>query len=171
MTVETSSAAALRASERQPSNLAGLLTTLVEVKGETVAWQVACACGSRIGKILAGAGGDDFPWLDPLDFKCIVCSSVVNFFDSERDGYNGRRCGGSSYDQDTTRRLVYCSNCRSPDFNLTVKLAYGIDFDDPDESLGEDEIPLASDFFDGLSVDAQCSKCQSIVKVGPWELA
>lgn len=160
-----------RAAERQPSNFEGLETEVVAVDDLAVTRSIACRCGSRTGRVLAGERSAEGCWLDPLTWVCSACESSHNFFDSARDGYDGRFGHGSSYDQATERSYIGCPQCGAQPLEVQCRLVYNIDASELDEDLGPERSEQLPDFFDWLAVTAECASCRHRFDIGEWELA
>jgi DNA-directed RNA polymerase subunit RPC12/RpoP len=159
-----------RAAERQPTNFDGLVTEVVAVDSLAVTRSLACPCGSRTGRLLAGERFEDALWLDPLSFACDACGKTVNFFDSDRDGYDGRLGHGTTQYQATETAAIACPGCGASSLKVQCDLVHNIDASELDEMLG-DKAHLLSDYFDWLRVDAECASCGHRFEVGDWELA
>ena len=161
---------AARGAERQPTNFDGLDTIVVEVDDIIVTRALACPCGSQTGRVRAGEQREDGGRLDPLTFVCDACDEAVKFFDSARDGYDGRFGNGTSYHQASTEAEVGCPACGGRSLGVRCRLHYNIDASERDEQLGE-QIHLLSDYFDALTVNAVCASCRRKFGIGDWELA
>jgi hypothetical protein len=159
-----------RAAERQPTNFDGLVTAVVAVDALAVTRSLACPCGSRTGRLLAGERFEDALWLDPLSFACDACGKTVNFFDSDRDGYDGRLGHGTTHYQATETAAIACPGCGALSLKVRCHLIHNVDASELDEMLG-DRSHLLSDYFDALVVEAECASCGGDIYVGDWELA
>ena len=158
-----------RAAERPPTNFDGLETTVVAVDELAVVRVLACTCGGRTGRLLAGER-DGEGWLDPLGFACDSCGRTVNFFDSARDGYDGRFGHGTTHVQATQTAAIACPGCGGASLKVRCELIHNIDASEFDELLGK-FAHLLSDYFDALVVEAECASCGGEIYVGDWELA
>ena len=160
-----------RAAERQPSNFEGLKTEVIAVDELAVTRAIACACGSRTGRVLAGEQSPELGWLDPLTWICSACERSCNFFDSARDGYDGRFGHGTTYYQATRQEVLSCPECGAQTLEVLCALTYNNDAAELDEALGPDKSEQLSDYFDWLDVNAKCGSCQCRFQIGSWELA
>ena len=158
-----------RAAERQPTNFDGLDTVVVAVDDLGVTRAIACTCGSPTGRVLAGRQ-DNWGWPDPLNFACDACGTRTKFFDSARDGYDGRCGHGTTHQQGFDEVAVACPNCGTVSLRVQCVLTHNIDASELDDMLGE-RSHLLSDYFDWLDVDATCTACRQRFNVGSWELA
>ena len=159
-----------RAAERQPDNFEGLQTTVVATKDISVTRSLACQCGSKTGRLLAGSDAPN-GHLDPLTWTCDSCAKSHVFFDSDRDGYDGRLGNGTSYDQATTMTAIECPECAGKSHNVQCELIYNIDADELDELAASDGGGHLANLFDGLDVNAECASCHRLFHIGSWELA
>src|SRR5687768_6817534 len=125
-----------RAAERQPSNFEGLDAAVVAVDDLAVTRSIACRCGSRTGRVLAGEEWPEGGWADPLTWVCNACQTSSTFFDSARDGYDGRFGHGSTYDQATAEAEIACPECGATSLRVQCELIYNIDPSELDEDLG-----------------------------------
>lgn len=160
-----------RAAERQPTNFEGLETKVVAVDEFVVTRSIACRCGSRAGRVLAGEHLPECGWLDPLTWDCGICGRSHNFFDSSRDGYDGRLGHGTSSRQATELAYVSCPECGGQSLEVQCQLVHNIDASELDEMLGPGQSDQLSDYFDWLAVTAQCASCKRRFDIGDWELA
>ena len=160
-----------RAAERQPSNFAGLRTEVIAVDDLAVTRAIACECGGRTGRVLAGELLPGWGWLDPLTWLCGACARAHDFFDSGRDGYDGRLGIPTQSQQATSRAEIGCPRCGAREFAIQCQLIYNIEAAELDEILGPDKAHLLSDYFDWLEVSATCAACHHRFSVGDWELA
>lgn len=160
-----------RAVELQPANFEGLATRVTAVDDVTVTRALACQCGGRSGRLTAGSGSPDMPWLDPLIWTCGACGACRDFFDSSRDGYDGRFGHGSAYEQGGERRRIACPSCRSDGLAVSCVLFYNVDASELEEDLGPERSKHLSDYFDALGVNARCESCKTEFEIGNWELA
>ena len=160
-----------RAAEQQPANFQGLRTSVLSVDDISVTRLIVCRCGSSTGRLLAGQGSPDFPHLDPLTWVCSACGESHNFFDSERDGHDGRFGHGSSYDQAAKQAEVGCPDCDVREMKVQCSLIYNIEASELDEALGPESADQLPDYFDGLEVTAACASCRREFNIGSWELA
>jgi DNA-directed RNA polymerase subunit RPC12/RpoP len=159
-----------RATERQPANFGGLDAIVVATNDVSVTRSLRCQCGSKIGRVLAGDKAAD-GYLDPLTWICDGCRKSQVFFDSHRDGYDGRLGHGTSYDQATTVKEIECPECSAKLHKVQCQLIYNID---ADELHGLAELYAGghlADLFDALDVNAECTSCHRPFHVGNWELA
>ena len=157
------------AAKRQPTNFQGLKSVVVGVDDIFVTRSLLCECGSDTGRLIAGEFSEGM-WADPLTWVCSVCDTAHNFFDSSRDGYDGRHGHGSSYDQPEVQTEISCSGCGGKPMRVRCELIYNIDLSEFEEDLGEN-LHLISDYFDALGVNAECAGCRQKLDVGNWELA
>jgi DNA-directed RNA polymerase subunit RPC12/RpoP len=160
-----------RAAERQPSNFEGLETEVIAVDDLVVTRSIACRCGSRTGRVLAGERLAEWGWLDPLTWVCSACERSHVFFDSAQDGYDGRFGHGTSHAQATKQAAISCPECGAQMLEVQCGLVHNIDASELDEALGPDKSKQFSDYFDWLNVNAECASCQRQFPVGDWELA
>ena len=161
---------AKRAAERQPDNFEGLQTTVLETEDVSVTRSLACQCGSKTGRVLAGAEAPN-GYSDPLTWTCDTCAKSHVFFDSDRDGYDGRLGNGTSYDQATTTAEIACPACAAKSHKVQCELIYNIEADELDELAESDGGGHLANLFDGLDVNAECAACQRTFHIGSWELA
>jgi Zn finger protein HypA/HybF involved in hydrogenase expression len=131
---------------------------------------LACQCGANIGRLLAG-GNAPSDYLDPLTWTCDNCGNSRVFFDSDRDGYDGRLGNGTSYEQATTVAEIECPKCAAKSHKVECGLTYNIDADELDELAESDGGGHLANLFDALYVSAECASCQRTFDVGNWELA
>ena len=158
-----------RAAERQPTNFDGLATEVVAVDELAVTRALACSCGGRTGRLIAGEPFEGM-WLDPLAFACESCGREVIFFDSDRDGYDGRLGHGTTHLQATSLAAIACPGCGGSSLKVRCELIHNIEASELDDMLG-DRAHLLSDYFDALVVTAECASCGGDIHVGDWELA
>jgi DNA-directed RNA polymerase subunit RPC12/RpoP len=161
---------AVRAAERQPDNFDGLQTTVVASEEVSVTRSLACQCGSETGRVLAGGEAAN-GHLDPLTWTCDRCSKAHVFFDSDRDGYDGRLGNGTAYDQATVLAEIECPECAAKSHKVQCELIYNIDADELDELAESGGGEHLANLFDGLSVNAECALCHRQFQIGSWELA
>lgn len=159
-----------RAAERQPDNLDGLQAEVVGTGEVSVTRSLTCQCGSKTGRVLAGGDAQN-GHLDPLTWICDRCEKSCIFFDSDRDGYDGRLGNGTSYGQATTVAEVECPECASRSHRVQCELIYNIDADDLDELAASDGGGHLANLFDALDVNAECASCRRRFHLGSWELA
>lgn len=159
-----------RAAGRQPSNFEGLNTTVIAVDDLTVTRTLACQCGTKTGRVRAGEDSENVR-LDTLTWICDGCGKAHVFFDSDRDGYDGRFGNGTSYDQATNLAEIACPECSAKSHLVECQLIYNIDAAELDDALGPDGSGQLSDYFDAIDVNAECASCQRTFNVGSWELA
>jgi DNA-directed RNA polymerase subunit RPC12/RpoP len=157
------------AAERQPTNFEGLKSEVVQIDDIFVTRSLICGCGSDTGRLFGGKFSEGM-WGDPLTWVCTGCRTAHNFFDSARDGYDGRFGHGSCYEQAQETAEICCPSCGGKILRVRCGLAYNNDPSDFEEDLGEN-LHLISDYFDGLDVNAECTYCQRGFNVGTWELA
>ena len=160
---------ARRAAERQPDNFGALQTTVLATDDVSVTRALACQCGSKVGRVLAGPETPN-GHSDPLTWTCDTCAKSEVFFDSDRDGYDGRLGNGTSYDQATTTAEIECPNCAAKSHKVQCELIYNIDADELDELVESDGGGHLANLFDGLDVNAECASCQRAFHIGSWEL-
>ena len=110
-------------------------------------------------------------WLDPLIWICDACGATHTFFDSARDGYDGRLGHGTSYYQATDPVEIHCPACNGRSLNVQCGLIYNIDASELDEDLEPGRVDHLTDLFDALDVNARCASCHTQFNVGAWELA
>ena len=161
---------AARAAERQPDNFDGLRATVVATEDVFVTWLLACQCGSTTGRVLAG-GDAQSGYFDPLTWACDNCAKSHIFFDSDRDGYDGRLGHGTSYVQATTMAEIRCPECAATSHKVQCGLGYNSDVDELDELAESDGGGNMANLFDGIDVNAECACCRRAFHVGSWELA
>ena len=159
-----------RAAKRQPDNFDGFKTTVVATDAVSVTRSLACECGSKTGQVLAGGEAAN-GHLDPLTWACDSCAKSHVFFDSDRDGYDGRLGNGTSYEQATKVTEVVCPECAGKSHKVQCQLVYNIDADELDELLDSDGGGHLSNLFDALDVNAECGSCHRSFQIGSWELA
>lgn len=159
-----------RAAERQPDNFEGMQTTVVATGDLSITRSLACQCGSNTARLLAGGEAVN-GYLDPLTWTCDGCSTAHVFFDSDRDGYDGRLGNGTSYDQATTLAEIECPECAAISHQVRCELVYNIDADELDELAESDGGGHLANLFDGLDVIAECASCHRPFHIGSWELA
>lgn len=157
-----------RAKSVLPSNFKGLRAHRVDVEGVFVTRILGCNCGSESGSVKATATEGELPYLDPVWFDCSGCDGSIMFFDSSRDGYNGRLNGGASYGQGDQPEATLCPACGSQEALLACGVAYNIDFEKEDQL---DLLREAQDYFDAIDVNASCAQCSEVRHIGAWELA
>jgi hypothetical protein len=163
-----------------PSNFAGFVALETRVEGDTALHSMACKCG-QTALVLSAGSTDNHPefknrgvvWLDPLWLECSHCAARVNFFDSRRDGYDGRLNGGCASGQSADLRIVTCSGCSRHDGEIEVRVSYQNDIEEMDEIFQEDAIlsPIYADYFDWMSVFRKCPDCNDRALIGDWECA
>ena len=161
---------AKRAAERQPDNFDGFQTTVVATEDVSVTRSLVCQCGSNTGRVLAGGEAPN-GHLDPLTWTCDNCAESHVFFDSDRDGYDGRLGNGTSYEQATTLAEIECPECAGKSHKVQCELIYNIDAGELDELAESDGGGHLANLFDGLDVIAACALCQRRFHIGSWELA
>lgn len=159
-----------RAAKRQPDNFDGLQTTVVATDQVSVTRSLVCECGSKTGRVLAGGEAAN-GYLDPLTWTCDGCAKSHVFFDSDRDGYDGRLGNGTSYNQAATVTEIVCPECSGESHKVHCQLGYNIDADEVDELLEADGGGHLSNLFDAFDVNAECGSCHRYFHVGNWELA
>jgi hypothetical protein len=159
-----------RAAERQPDNFDGLQATVVGTEEVSVIRSLTCQCGSETGRVLAGGDAQN-GYLDPLKWTCDSCATAHLFFDSDRDGYDGRLGNGTSYCQATTVAEIECPECASKSHRVRCELIYNIDADELDELAESGEVGHLANLFDALDVNAECASCHRQFHIGSWELA
>ncbi|MGZ2413088.1 hypothetical protein ACUXST_002530 [Sphingomonas sp. F9_3S_D5_B_2] len=93
------------------------------------------------------------------------------FFDSNRDGYDGRLGNGTSYQQAATLKEVECPDCAAKAHSVKCELIYNIDADELDDLAHSDGGGHLANLFDALDVNAECAACKRTFHVGNWELA
>lgn len=161
----------MRAAERPPANFEGLNTVVTAVDEFTVTRSLACLCGSGSGRVAAGEASSEAGWLDPMTWACSACGTSRTFFDSSRDGYDGRFGLGTSHNQNNNLKEIGCPGCGAESLRVECHLAYNIDALELEEDLGPDKFDQLSDYFDALNVNAECASCHHKFNIGSWELA
>jgi rubredoxin len=156
------------ARDRLPANFAGLRAVATKVEGNAVIHELACECGGEEGQVKATPDGGDLAYLDPVSFECAKCGNSVTFFDSSRDGYDGRLNDGACYHQGQQPNIVRCQDCGGSSGKLACGLVYNIDF----EAEGElESLAEVQDYFDFIEIARRCPSCGVTTYVGQWELA
>ena len=157
-----------RARSALPTNFTGLRAVATKVEGNAVIHELGCICGGELGRVTATPVGGELPNLDPVSFECAKCGNVVTFFDSSRDGYDGRLNDGACYEQGDRPAVVHCQGCGASSGKLACGLVYNIDFQEEGEleSLAE-----VQDYFDFIEIALRCPSCGVTTYVGQWELA
>jgi hypothetical protein len=161
---------AQRAAERQPDNFDGFQTTVMAIGDVSVTRLLVCQCGSKTGRVLAGGEAPN-GHLDPLTWTCDRCAKSNVFFDSDRDGYDGRLGNGTSYEQATTLIEITCPACATKSHTVQCEMFYNIGAEELDELAESDGAGHLANLFDGLDVSAACASCQRSFHIGSWELA
>lgn len=157
------------ARDKLPESFEGLRTISVKVDTVDVMRTLGCICRSNHGEIRATPTRDaQLPFLDPVIFVCTSCRTSVTFFDSSRDGYDGRLNGGASYDQGSNPEASVCLNCGHIPTTLSCDLAYNIDFEEEEQS---ERLSEAQNYFDAISISATCATCSHRRHIGDWETA
>jgi hypothetical protein len=159
------------AAERQPANFEGLDASVVAVDDLAVTRAIACPCGSQTGFVLAGGEAPEGGWLDPLTWICSSCGTSRLFFDSARDGYDGRFGHGTTYMQGSEQAGIACPECGGETLRVRCDLIYNIDPSELAEDLAPGNAGHFTDYFDWLNVTAECASCHQAFAVGDWELA
>jgi Zn finger protein HypA/HybF involved in hydrogenase expression len=170
VTNELPTAAALLASEHQPSSFEGLVSIDTVVIGPSVIRQFACECGSQFGKITAGGGFDLNLWWDPLIFACNKCKKEHHFFDSRKHGYEGQLGLGERSASSDVSVTVMCPECASSSLKFSGSFFYNIEIDDLEQLVAEENIENASDLYDALSIKCTCELSGHVFETGEWEL-
>ena len=130
---------------------------------------LGCACESPHGTIQASPTGDDqLSFLDPVTFTCAACGRSVVFFDSQRDGYDGRLNDGAAYEQGEASEPSTCQKCGNTSATLLCGLGYNIDFEEEGEL---DLLPEAQNYFDAIDINGRCGSCGETRHIGSWETA
>ncbi|MBC7985611.1 MAG: hypothetical protein H7X93_02930 [Sphingomonadaceae bacterium] len=107
---------------------------------------------------------------DPVGLTCKGCGKEIVFFDSGRDGYDGRLGHGTTYFQSEERSSVACANGHSEPFSITAQTIYNIDLDEIEDIVREHG-GNPSDYFDAFGISALCQICGEDICVGDWECA
>jgi hypothetical protein len=144
---------------------------VIAVDELAVTRSIACRCGGRTGRVLAGEQLPGWGWYDPLTWVCGTCETPHNFFDSDRDGYDGRLGHGSSNQQATEVAAIGCPECGAQLLKVKCDLIHNIEASELDEILGPDKSDQLSDYFDWIDVKAECAACRCKFQIGDWELA
>ena len=160
-----------RAAERQPTNFDGLKTEVVDVDDLVVTRSIACQCGNPTGRVIAGEPLPDWGWLDPLTWVCDGCEKSHNFFDSARDGYDGRLGHGTTHRQAENQVEIDCPECGGQSLQVQCPLAYNVAASELDDILGPNKSHRLTDYFDWLEAKAECVSCRRRFTIGDWELA
>ena len=132
----------------------------------TTVWQLACLCGSDVGRLLghrleklnASYKGDLF--VSPLAFECSACNRLTELLDTDIHGYHAEvekleGGTGSAKLRGTGPRTKYvCPSCQESSFRMVVGFVYW-DFD-----IIEDESHLpAQEFFNEFLLYCTCVNC------------
>lgn len=157
-----------RAAAALPANLDGLRELSIKVESVFIYRALACSCGGDGTVLATPSGNDELPFLDPISFSCTACGKSTVFFDSQRDGYDGRLNGGACYEQGTAPQIIPCESCSGSAMALECGLAYNTDFEEEGDIELLDQAP---DLFDSIDVNVRCKNCGSVQHVGAWELA
>ena len=159
------------AAQQQPANFEGLDTSVVAVDDLAVTRAIACRCGSQTGLVLTGGEAPEGGWRDPLSWVCSSCGISRQFFDSARDGYDGRFGHGTTYDQGFEQAEIACPECGAETMRVRCDLIYNIDPAELTEELESGNAGHFADYFDWLNVKAECASCNKEFQIGDWELA
>jgi hypothetical protein len=138
---------------------------------DTASFVIGCPCGERAVFLLGYYAETDNHRMDnifvgPLSIECPKCGVVSEFFDTRKHGYDGEQGVNTHIIGDGNPDRFACPHCGVAPMVLCPNFCYqGV------ESFRGEMRDRSQDFFGGLDVVGQCTRCNAIVEIAAFECA
>jgi len=136
---------------------------------DTVSFVIGCPCGKRAVHLLGyhitteGRRPDAF-LVGPLSIECNECKLIFPFFDTRLHGYDGEQGVNTHSIGHGAPEVFRCPHCGPQPLIISASFTYVVD----NEFKGVSR-ERPQDFFTGIVILAQCTKCNSLIEATWFE--